>query len=254
MVRDDHRLKILTQHGVQADAIYSDLNLSDDVTHLNEIRRTGWRRVLSSVATTEGLEQILIEPIKMAYINNPDVLAYLETHHRDEARHRDTLNRYLKSTFDYVKTKRTVTDQVVYDTILPKLSKFFVKNPAYGLALIDFLETYSVPVYNDLRQQAEVDGLSNLVEIFKVMTKDEIRHRTGVRHLLEIRKCEKGPMRRWERAFVRSSVELMVLDLKMSKWAIHNREIRTHLQKISISTEKMDAIARETVQAIMRGL
>lgn len=241
------RLATLATHGAEADRLQSGLEPRDDVSHLSADRRAGWRRILSSVATTEGVERTLMDPIREAFASEPEILAFVTTHQQDEHRHHVLLSRYLKNTFDYVKTKRTTSDKIIYDRVFPRLARLFRRKPLYGLSMLHFIENYGVSFYRGFKAQAEADGLHELVRLLKQIEKDELRHMAGLDALIAILEHGAAPLTLTDKLWIRGCLEAMALDINMRPWAVHNREVRDHVLKLDLDPEALTRAARAAV-------
>ena len=245
------RLTRLTRHGRQAEARSRELGMTewrDDLSHLSPMRQAAWRRVLSSIATTEGLEESLMQPLMLAYKqpgeDHTEISEYLESHAVDERRHHAMLCGYLKQTFGYVKKSRTWSDRVIYDRVLPLMAQAFRYRPLYGFALLDTYENFATEFYAPLRTQAQADGAQNILSLLQAIEKDELRHVAGMEYLLDRELARQGGLRRGDRAAIATLLNVLVLDVDFSPWALHNREIRAHLCELGVPPEGVTATAR----------
>jgi hypothetical protein len=249
------RLGQLSRFGREAHARCGSWNWRDDLAHLSEARRATWCRVLSSVATTEALEKTLIEPILEGLRADADAADYLATHATDEVRHHQLLARYLRNTFGYRKKKRTAADRVLYDGILPRVARRFRSKPAYGLALLHCYERFSLTFYERLRREAQADGAQNLLTLIRAIERDELRHVAGMEALLD-REVEKrgGRLSALDRAAVAGILRLMLVDVDMRPWALHNRELRGHLVRLGFDPAGLVRAAQEAARETQRRL
>ena len=80
----------------------------------------------------------------------------------------------------------------------------------------------------------------------RAIEKDELRHVTGVETLcrIAVERNGRGPGP-VDRLAIRALLEVMMLDVNMSRWAIHNREVREHFVKLGISPASIGRAARE---------
>lgn len=228
-----------------------DWHKQDNLDQLSAAKRAGWRRILSSIATTEAAEDILMQELKIPFQNEPVHLDYLCGHQQDEQKHGRLIAQYLKQTLNYQKTKRTLSDKVLYDTIFPKLFKSFVKKPVYGLGILLFFEIYAVTLYKKIKNQAQADELLALSELIELIEQDEKRHIAGATILFYEQK-ERTPKTLLTKFYLRFLLSLAVLDLNMNAWAFHNRQIRTHLFNLGINPTELTTIARKTAKKIYR--
>ena len=231
------RLQTLTLRNNEAHERFSNLNSMDSTQNLTTSKRAGWCRILSSVATTESVEQTLMTPLEKGFKDSPEILRYLESHKQDEMRHHETLNRYLKNTFHYVKLKRTLSDQIIYDLALPQIAKLFQYKPIYGLSMLLFFEIYGIAFYKTFRAQARADQLPELAHIVQLIEKDELRHLSGLDTLYSYSLSVHGPCSWFDRKIILWFLKILVLDVNMSRWAFHNRKVRAHAMKAGLDPD-----------------
>lgn len=240
-------LEVLAEHGRQAEVRTRTSQLegrADDLSHLSEEKRASLQRILSSVATTEGLESTLMEPMLAAKSgSDPQAYDYLASHAADERRHYALLCGYLKATFGYIKSKRTFADQVLYDRVFPRISAVFRSKPLYGFALLYCYERFSITFYSKLRAQAQANGAQNLTSILQAIEKDELRHVAGMDHLMVAEVRKQGGLGILDRQVVRAILRIMLLDVDMRPWALHNREVRRHIESLGIDPAAFTAAA-----------
>lgn len=243
-------LEALTQINQETHTKLGHLNPCDSIQKLSFPKISGWRRILSSVATTESVERTLMTPLEEAFSKNPEILNYLASHQQDETRHHELLNRYLKNTFQYVKSHRTLSDQVIYDQALPQVSKIFKTKPLYGLAMLSFFEVYGINFYRNFKQQAQADGLRELARVVEQIEKDEIRHLRGLDLLLQYYFLSGGKLTWLDQKAIAACLKLLVLDVNMTSWAIHNREVRSSAIKIELDPKQLTQGARSAAKQI----
>ena len=256
-MRSDFQSKILnlTEHNLKAHSLYSHANPVDRVDGLDDRKKQGWRRILSSVATTESVEEIMMLPLEKAFKDYPEIVRYLVSHKQDETRHHQLLNRYLKNTFDYVKIERTFSDRWIYDRILPRVAKRLESKPLYGLAMLLFFEMYGVGFYKNFKNQAERDGLSGLAEVVKLIEKVELRHMSGLDLLCSYYMSSSGRNGRvtwFESLLLRFCLLILVLDVNMSRWAIHNLEVREHVKMMGLDPHDLTLGAYQAARDVYR--
>jgi rubrerythrin len=248
------RLQSLARHGRQADERARGLGMtswSDDLSHLSSEKRASWQRVLSSIATTEGIEATVMDPLLVAKRADAEVLDYLEVHAADERRHHELLAGYLKNTFGYEKKSRTLSDRIFYERLLPAMSQTFRYKPLYGFALLYCYERFAMAFYVPLRTKAQTDGAQNLLSLLQSIEKDELRHVAGMEHLLKEEIRAQGGLRLGDLKAVRAMLSLMLVDINMSSWAFHNRDIRAHLQELDISPDEVTQTGRRMRDATL---
>lgn len=241
------KLNSLSFQNRQADSHFQDWNAFDSVDHLPEGKINGWKKILSSASSTEGLEKVLMIEIGKAFLDHPEIYNYLESHQADEVRHQAVMNRYLKKTFQYTKMHRTLTDKLIYDSLLPKIARVFSSRPICGLALLLFFESYATLFYKKIRKAAQTDQLSKLSNLIGQIEKDEFRHLAGIRLVLAglISKT------RWyDKALTALLLRVAVFDLNMSKWAIYNKKVRQGISRIGLDPDLLTHEAHVTAKNI----
>jgi hypothetical protein len=244
------RLRILSGQPEKAVATPAEPAV-DLPTRLSPARQKAWAKFLSSIATTESIEALLIGPLKDAFPGEADVQAYLAGHASDEQRHFETFRDYAKGTFGFEKRKRSLSDRVVYDTLLPWVATFARRRPICALALLRFYEAFSVDFYRVLRRLAERDGLTGLLGIIRSIEKDELRHLAGLEELIR-RLRARGQKTSWfDRAVVRVVLFALLADIDLRAWAVHNRQVRQHAREVGIDPIEM---RRQAVKAARHSL
>lgn len=242
------KLQALARHGRQADERSRGLGMSawmDDLSHLCESRRASWRRILSSVASTEGLEATIMEPLIESKKGEKEAYEYLTVHANDELRHHALLTGYLKGTFGFEKKARTFSDKVFYDKILPAISSSFLRKPLYGFALLYCYERFAGLFYAPLRNSAQADGAQNLLNLIQSIEKDELRHVAGMEYLMKEEIRRQGGLKWGDMPAVSAMLGIMLVDLDMSVWAVHNREVREHIENLGIDPAEVTQMGRQ---------
>lgn len=220
----------------------------DEISHLTEWQRKGWADLLSSIASSEGIESVVIRPLVEAFAGEPAALSFLQRQAEDEQAHQQTLKDYLRETFSFEKKTSSLTSRVVYQRIFPSLLSLGEKAPLGPLALIYFYETLSAGFYHHVQDRAGAAGLATLVEIFTVMEKDEIRHRKGIALLLGERAAKAGFA---ERAFARSLMSIARLEVQASWWAVYNRKVRENIATIGLNPDDFVQQAEQAEHATL---
>ena len=213
---------------------------SDYVSHLSERKVRSWCKVISGVSTTESIEDLLIGPMLNSKNEDPKVKAYLKYHGADESRHHKMLDQYLESSFKYIKTSDTFSDILFHNVFFPMVTKIFNKKPIYGYILLRALEKFSILFYDSLEKCAKSDGMNSFVELLGVVKKDELRHIAGVTELIKYEISKHGPLSRIDIHFVKGLITVMLLDINLSQFAIHNRKMRKSMIEIGIDPEKFN--------------
>ena len=207
--------------------------------NLSPDRFAGWRRVLSSIATTESYEGLVLDPILRA-ARHASAAAYLRVHANDEQNHSLWVKTYLHKNFDYKKTSATWSDRLFYETLLPAAAGLVRMMPIIGIAVLYAYEQFSVRLYQRLKIQAQADGLLHLAGIFAAIQHDEGRHIAG----LEVLSGTMAPQGRAARFVAKGLLHILLqvvrMDLYFGRWNILNRELADHIEKLGIRSESID--------------
>jgi hypothetical protein len=239
------RLRTLSEHGRKAQEAMASWEARDDAAHLAAGKRDGWARFLSSIATTESIEDSLIQPLFKAFSGDAATEAYLETHAADERRHFGLITGYVKRSFDFVKTRRSLMDRIVYDTILPRIAFLGERRPLFFVGILRFYEAFSLDFYKTLRRLAERDRLPVLLQLIQAIEKDELRHLAGLEALGRALRARQGAPSRAELLVVRGILELLLFDINTRAWALHNRRVRRTVLSIGLDPDEMARDARK---------
>ena len=245
------KLVTLIQKHEITHARFKNWDSADNITYLSESKKEGWKKILSSVATTEAIEHVLMTELKKAYLEKNTILNYLNAHQLDENTHHENINRYLLNTFRFQKKSRTFSDKIIYDIALLKLSKLFSKKPIFGLGLLLFFEIYGVHFYKGFKEQAKNDGLNELSLLINQIEEDEQRHIAGIKILLSEQKCKYKTNIKDEIQF-KFILSIVILDVNMSFWALHNRIVRKQIFQIGLNPDALTKIAYSTAKQIYR--
>lgn len=245
------QLVTLTQKNKTAHIQFESWDQRDEIFHLSNSKKEGWKKILSSVATTEAVENVLMTELKKAYQDKDELLSYLSSHQLDEYRHHKNITKYLTNTFQYQKTKRTFSDKIIYDITFPKITKMFSKKPIYGLGLLLFFEIYGVNFYKQFKESAKHDGLNELAKLISQIEEDEQRHIAGIKILLTEQK-NTTKINRKDVIFFKFILSIVTLDVNMSFWAFHNRKVRKHIFQIGLNPNRLTQTAYKTAQQIYR--
>lgn len=245
-----NKLNLLIEEQKKGAKKFDDWNKQDDVGALSAGKRVAWKSILSSIATTEIAEEILMTELMLPFRDKKSHLEYLTGHQQDEKMHGKEIVHYIFQTFQYQKTRRTLSDKILYDTLFPALFKMLVKRqPIYGLAILLFFEIYAISFYKKIRQCANADGLFALSKLIGMIERDERRHIAGAT-LLFREQVEAAPKNLFSKILMRLLLSLAVTDLNMNTWALHNRKIRRHLLNIGINSTDLTSFAKQTSNKI----
>jgi len=227
----------LTEHSRKSNSdLPSFVDSKEVVNALSEVKREAWKKLLSSVASVEATEDDVLKPVAEFFNSEPVLKNYLQSHAQDEYFHAELFKGYVKETFSYVKTKRSLTDQLIYDRALPFLANRAQNRPIpFALAVL-FYERYASFFYEKLKTQAAVDGLRGLVRLIEAVEKDERRHMIGIESVVHYIQLEKK-IDFIDRVSTRSLLELLLVDVNQSRYAIYNRKVRRSMQAIGIDPD-----------------
>lgn len=214
-------------------------SLKDPVEHLSVERINAWKGLLSSAASAEQSEEMVIDPVLRAFDYNPLLKRYLKTHMRDEQRHQIHLKEYVKTTFDFVKKKKTLTDIVIYKGVFAGVKQISDKRPLPIITAILFYEWFAEEFYSELMAQAEKDKLHNLKKLFERIEKDELRHRAGIKALLALWKKEGRKIDRTDYLLTQFLLGVTRMDVNTASWAFYNNRLKTNLTALGLDTESI---------------
>lgn len=214
-------------------------SLKDSTEHLTEARINAWKGLLSSAASAEQSEEMVIEPVLRAFEDSPLLKRYLKTHMRDEQRHQLHLKEYVKTNFNFVKKKKTFTDILVYQGIFSGVKQISEKRPLPIITAILFYEWFAEEFYAELVTQAENDKLFNLKKLFERIEKDELRHRAGIKALLALWKKEGKNIDRIDYLCTQFLLGVTRMDVNTANWAFYNKRLRANLTALGLDTEKI---------------
>ena len=241
------RLASLTAHAPE-----STPSFVDEISTLSPEKREAWAQFLSSIATTESIEHTIIAPIAKSYEDQEEVSVYLKSHAQDEQRHYVMIRDYVSSSFHYVKSRRTGSDVMVYDTLLPQIARVGTIKPLYFLAMLHFYEAFSVHFYKSLKRVAEADKLPGLVALIQAIEKDELRHLAGLEGLVLLHHAKKGQPGVLDLLAMRVLLGLLLIDIKTAPWAFFNRKVRRNVTCIGLIPETMDHDALQAAKHSLR--
>ncbi len=214
-------------------------SLKDSTDHLSQERINAWKGLLSSAASAEQSEEMVIDPVLCAFKNNPLLLRYLKTHMRDEQRHQIHLKEYVKTNFNFVKKKKTLTDVVIYKGIFGGVKQISARRPLPIITAILFYEWFAEEFYAELTALAEKDQLFNLKKLFERIEKDELRHRAGIKALLALWKKEGRKIDKTDYLLTQFLLGVTRMDVNTASWAFYNKRLKTNLKALGLDTEEI---------------
>lgn len=227
---------------------------SDAITHLPARRRIAWQSLLSSAASAEAEEEHLVRPLIDAFANSPAIVEYLNRHADDELRHAVELQAYLKTTFGYVKTKRTLSDRIFYDLIFKGLGPLMQKRPLVFIATLLFYEVFAEDFYTTIRKKADQDQLSSLSEYLRRVQHDELRHRAGIKLLFAYWSESEFPLYKSDFFWMKVLIGVVRLDISANWWALWNRKLRRSLKALDIDPSLFNQKAKDYARLVHREL
>lgn len=218
---------------------------SDKTHRMTEIKLKSLCRVLSGVASTELLEELLLTPLIKKAKNNIRKDYYI-SHSLDEERHYQLLTRYLKVGFGFVKTKKSLSDYIFYGLFFPLYISIFKGKPLFTLVLIYCFETLSIYFYTHILEVAKKENLAELTSLLELIKKDEMRHIAGIKSQMQIMATEgHPPINFFEKGLIKILLSFFILDVSMSKWDIHNRAMRARMQSLGVNTNQFTSELRQ---------
>lgn len=229
----------------------------DSIIHLTPEQKAAWTTVLSSSASAEAEEEHLVRPLVAFFSFEPNVSEYISRHALDELRHASQLKVYLRETFSYVKTNRTLSDRIIYDQIFAKISPYVARRPLPFIATLMFYEIFAEDFYACLRAKAEEFSLPELATYLRSIQKDELRHRAGIKWLFSYWHYANLPVQKEDPFLMKLFMLIVKLDISTSWWAFWNRKLRRSLKTLginanefSVKAEKYGQMAREELASL----
>jgi hypothetical protein len=240
------RLLALREKSAQV-ARSASLPAIDDVRGLSVQRREAWHRLISGLVGSEHLEDALLAPV-IARLPEGDVRFWLMQHSADEQRHAEELAHYVTGTFGFVQTKRSWMTMLLYEQVMPRVGEHIVHAPLPLWAVVYAYETISVWIYNELRKSAKRDGLVGLSAMLGAIARDEGRHISAMKHLIEA----EMPTTRAQVATTAAALGMVALDLRMPRWALQNRRARARMTELGIDPEALTRMTDRTLAETLR--
>lgn len=240
-MKNDRQREILLKLTAEGEKAQTrlDFDLRDDAVHLSDERRTAWSQLLSSAASAESSEEMIIKPVLSAFDSDPLLKNYLATHRDDEDRHQKYLKTYVKNSFSYVRKKKSIASLVVYDGVFNLVAKVADKRPLPVLIAILFYEWFAEEFYSDMMKRAEEDKLHNLKNLFAAIEKDEHRHRAGIKAVINIWKSEGRRIDQVDILFTKILLGITRMDVNTAEWAFYNKRLRTNFINIGINPDDL---------------
>ncbi|MEQ1876737.1 MAG: ferritin-like domain-containing protein [Bdellovibrionia bacterium] len=214
------------------------VQVRSETGRLDSEARKGWAGFLSSIATSESVERLVVEPLLAHFQNAPEIRELIETQAADETRHYQMFSDYVQKHFGYRKTHKTLTDRVVYGGFLPLIAAIGRRRPLSILLVLRFYETFSIEIYRELKKLAEQNGMTVLRELIESVERDEWRHLAG------LKKMSGGNVPWLDRAAAHAIALVLRFDVHAGLWAIHNKKLRKNLLRIGLDPEYVNQAAR----------
>lgn len=217
----------------------TEVQLSDQgMKKLPSERQQAWGSLLSSLAASENIESLILEPLISNYKSETQICAYLQAHGRDELKHYNWLTQFVKENTTYERTGKTVSDKIFYDFLLPRLARSAEEKPVYLFALMYFYELFTLDFYKELIRIAEFDKLENAQNIFQLIRRDEIRHCQAAKDLIRY-SLKNQRLQRKDLLKIQALLRLFQLDMATFEWCVHNLRVRKSTMTLGIPPSRM---------------
>jgi rubrerythrin len=246
------KLQTLVDHAMKVNDRHFDPPPADRAGEMDPTLAKAWGKFLLSIATTESIEESLISPLHKIFEKNELAQKCIHFHAIDERRHFSAFTDYVSRTFDLRKTKRSHSDVVVYDTILPKITSALSRSPACLIGILYFYEIFSVDFYKTLKEKATDCSLPHLVSLIQTIEKDELRHLACLETLMAHLEPRSKVKKIADRLILKSILSLLMIDIETSSWAIHNRRVRETVLRIGLSPIEMSQSAKKAAKKATR--
>lgn len=211
----------------------------DDVTRLSSEKQLIWGQLLSSAASAEGAEEMVINPVLAAFENNPVLHKYLHIHLTDEARHHKLLKAYALENFGFERKKKSLSGIFIYNGLFRIVALISKKRPLPILTAILFYEWFAEEFYSRLMKQAKEDGLHELKNLFAHIEKDELRHRAGIKAIMTIWKNEGWKIDKMDLFYTKALLSVTLFDVCTADWAVHNKKLISNLTRLGFDTKQL---------------
>ncbi len=206
-------------------------------------KRRGWAGFLSSIATSESTEKVVVEPL----LNNfsaPHIQNLIQTQFDDENRHYLAFRDFNFNFFNYSKRHQTITDKVIYEKAFPLIARLGEKYPFLLIIVLNFYENFSIQIYRELKRLAKVDGLSELETLILDVEKDEWRHLAGLKTLSLDLKERNYKVKKTELFFAHLICFILRIDVSVHPLAIFNSRLKRNLRGIEFPLKTMKEASR----------
>jgi rubrerythrin len=209
----------------------------DEVQHLSLEKQQAWAQVLSSAASAEESEEMVIGPLLQAFEFSSNLHRYLSLQAAEESLHHALLKAYVQKTFNHVKKSKSMTDRVIYDGVFQGLQSLTRKRPLPILVATLFYEWFAKDFYSDLALAAERDRLPSLKKMFLQIEKDEHRHRAGLKMILTLWKQQGMNVDKIDLFYSRFLLKIVRMDVNTASWAFYNRKLKRNLSTLGMDTD-----------------
>jgi len=223
----------------------------EKMKHLSVEKQIHWGSLLSSLAASENIENLILEPLILKYKSKPEIHSYLLVHSEDEVKHYRWLSTYVKENTSYIRGGRSISDIIFYDILLPRLSSLTEKKSYFLFALMYFYELFTLDFYKELIRAAEEDGLQSAEIIFQHIRQDEVRHCLAAKELLkEALRVEK--FNSLEKLKIASILKVFQFDMATFFWCLHNKRVRKSSIGLGISPSRMWEMSSQAMRQTIR--
>ena len=96
-------------------------------------------------------------PLFKKYQPDTNVHEYLKVHGQDEVKHFQWLTQYVKENTQYVRKGKSLSDQIFYEGLLPRIGAYAEEKPVYLFCLMYFYELFTLDFYKELIRAANED-------------------------------------------------------------------------------------------------
>lgn len=209
----------------------------DSVASMELNRKMAWAQLLSSIASSEATEELLIRPLADFFKDKDrEVYEYIVQHACDEEIHAQIFEKYVKKTFLYSRKDRSLTDKLIYDRLFKKVSAFSKNRPIPLMLAILFYEMCSDYFYKHLLKVAKKDKLNNLAHIIAQIDQDENRHRAGIKFVFKYYVNEIRPMDRIDKLATYFLLRVIWLDVNTGSYAFYNKEVVENFKTLGLDS------------------
>jgi|GEM_PF-5633932 len=195
----------------------------------------GWWRFLSSLAKTEGLEDLAMDGVDEGFcqrgLDLPWLRDYVASHRADEHRHGEMLKAYLKTSYGDRPAYRSFSNVFIYGIGFRVLKALNRRDPLHVFVVLMLYEKASMEFYRQAIALAEAQGKPNLVTLLSAIRQDESRHLAGATCVIQMLKAQ-HPVRGLRKWGVRLWTRLILWDLSYGQLALHNGGLRKAFKQI----------------------